>query len=257
MSRISLFPTGPGLPIPEGTEPLPPDEPNKAPWMPKNYGCDPVLGCGKALIIFIGGGRDWDHRPMYDTFKYYCEEGHQHQSLAYFTYEQATNEIRDYIIGWKKQFQGHGVGLIGHSWGGWRSYLVAAALARKDVTLDLLFTLDPVTNTPFPSTTRDGMPEKLPPERPDSVSKWLNVYVRDTRGLPLHPRAGSPTANTVANVWGGGAWTNLKALNFVDGERTIENSTENIDGIEYSYDNGHARARVMFDLFKTDVVDVS
>lgn len=260
MSTISLFPTGPGLPIPEGTEPLPPDDPN-APdaqkWMPKNYGCDPVLGCGKALVIFVGGGRDWVHRPMYNTFKQYGEEGHKHQSLAYFTYEQETNEIRDYIMGWKKHFPGHGVGLIGHSWGGWRSYLVAAALARKDITLDLLFTLDPVTRFPFPAANREAPDELLPPGRPDSVSKWLNVYVHDTRVLPLHPRAGTLTANTVAKTLGGGAWTNLMARHYVDGEGTIQNSTETINGIEYSFDDGHARARAMLDYFKVDVLNVS
>jgi pimeloyl-ACP methyl ester carboxylesterase len=255
-----LFPVSPGTPIPEGVDIVDPKiyEGRGAPPLGCNIGTD----CEKALVIFIGGAADTDYRPMYREFASYCREGHEHQAKAYFTHD-ANSAIVRYITRWRKRYPGHQVGLIGHSWGGYRAYEVAQRLAEDGVPLDLLVTLDPVKNGTITQRksasgfgNADNPVEMRPTERPETTKRWYNVFVRDNPAIPICPDVPMITSNRVARN-GGGSWRDLKLKGLVDDEWTIESAHDPRHNLQCHKDNGHELVEPMLSHVKTFVVKIT
>lgn len=247
LKPYGLFPVAPGIPVPEGTKDLPPGFPR-----PLSLGCEPVLGCGKALVVLIGGGGDvdWYSYVMYRLFYNYCNEYHPHQSKAYFS-QDSRAEIVDYVLAWKKRFPGHQIALIGHSWGGHTAWHVADFLALKKVTVDLLATLDPVGTKNFywpPGENNPGVPQR-PQTRPSTTTLWLNIIVQDPPNLPARAER-FPSPNEIAKI--GQPWRSLIATGLPDAEWSIASATGPEGAIEpeYHLDNGHARTFEMFDIIR-------
>jgi pimeloyl-ACP methyl ester carboxylesterase len=195
-------------------------------------------------VIFVGGAADTEHRPLYKEFAKYCREGHPHQAKAYFTHDANSAVVR-YITRWRKRYPNHQVGLIGHSWGGYRAYEVAQRLAEDGVPLDLLVTLDPVKNGTITQRksagsfgNSDGGVEMRPTERPETTKRWYNVFVRDNPAIPICPDVRTITSNRVARN-GGGSWGDLKLRGLVDDEWTIESRRDPDHNSQCHKDDGH------------------
>ncbi len=255
-----LFPVTPGTPVPEGVDIVDPkiDEGRGVPPL----GCDIGTDCEKALVIFVGGALDTEYRNMYREFANYCREGHPHQAKAYFT-NDANRAIVRYITRWRKHYPGHQVGLIGHSWGGYRAYEVAQSLAEENVPLDLLVTLDPVKNGTFTQRksaggfgNSDGAVEMRPTERPETTKRWYNVFVRDNPVIPICPDVPLGTANRVARL-GGGAWGDLKQRGLVDDEWTIQSTLDPNHNLQCHRDNGHQLVETMFPYVRPFIMSIT
>ncbi|MFD2264332.1 lipase family alpha/beta hydrolase [Lacibacterium aquatile] len=241
-SGEGVFPVEAGAPIP--------DVDDLSPKLGRpNLGCDPILRCNKALVIFVGGFGDTANKHMFRLFERYCAAGHSAQAKAYFTHD-SYSDIADYIEKWRVQYPGHQITLVGHSFGGFGSYRAALKVAEKNVKLDLLVTLDPVTNINFEQ--KSGFPFYSPTEpfeRPVTTERWLNVYVSDPPDIP-YPNSGS---NRVTRLRGG-PWGKLKARGLADDEWTITSTMVPADGQpQHHLDNGHTRMDILFAPVKSEV----
>jgi pimeloyl-ACP methyl ester carboxylesterase len=135
------------------------------------------------LVIFIGGaGDETVSRNVIGLFNDYKRD-HPTHIVEYRDWLDDT-EVARMIRDFRSQRPGARVAVIGHSWGGSTSYN-AAAQVEEAHAIDLMITLDAVTNPETPPETRGAYPERPRPGRgsldypgpkPSSVTHWINVY---------------------------------------------------------------------------------
>ena len=121
-----------------------------------------VLNCthvGKNdLVVFVGGFMDGIFCCMLKLAKEYCKLN-PHQDVWYATHDSAK-QIHKIIKSYNNA--GKKIALLGHSWGGDSAAHILSK--NKDIHVDMLVTLDPVS-------------KKGPPSKEENMGLWVNVFV--------------------------------------------------------------------------------
>jgi Chlorophyllase enzyme len=183
------------------------------------------LGHAKALVIFFGGANDSIHKNMYRVYADYENSANHEKKYLPWTEDKAAKIlIANQLV--NVDLASH-ICLIGHSYGGDTAMDVARDLNLVDLDIQLVVTLDPVSNQLV--VTVDPVLNLInePIELPSHVEKWINVWV-ETKG------SWRPD-NIVAEL--GGHWG------------MEPNATENM----FCEGASHAQANEMFKKVKNDV----
>jgi pimeloyl-ACP methyl ester carboxylesterase len=146
-----------------------------------------------SLVIFVGGLGDavFGHsmENLKDSYDRRLAQASPSLNQRTLYYERTDRDyIEDEIVSFRHRYPDGAVAVVGHSMGGHTAYAAVQALeptqeAGSPPLVDLLVTLDPVTNPELVKHSPEYPSERKPPARPvpltpmpRSLARWVNVH---------------------------------------------------------------------------------